>query len=194
MELRQAEKKKGTLSLQSGAAAELSRFAAQAERLPIPGDNGNWQVWDVRAGRYVDSGKSWRGYTPRITAERELGGVRLTVANADGYHQQRLYDGQNGMTYIPSVENGVLSWRASGQPGTLVEPVTIIGPAGKSAFEQAVEGGYTGTEEEFSEALANAGADCAALEEELLRLKRVVNLLLDASTLDMFVLDTGILS
>lgn len=33
------------------------------------------------------------------------------------------------------------------------------GRDGKSAYEQAVEGGYTGTEAEFKQALANIGTD-----------------------------------
>ena len=35
--------------------------------------------------------------------------------------------------------------------------VTGIGLPGKSAYQYAVDGGYTGTEEEFQEVLANAG-------------------------------------
>lgn len=35
--------------------------------------------------------------------------------------------------------------------------VAGIGLPGKSAYQYAVDGGYTGTEEEFQEVLANAG-------------------------------------
>lgn len=36
--------------------------------------------------------------------------------------------------------------------------VAGIGLPGKSAYQYAVDGGYTGTEEEFQEVLANAGS------------------------------------
>ena len=39
--------------------------------------------------------------------------------------------------------------------GDAAGPVGAEGPAGKSAYESAVEGGYTGTEEEFAEFLAS---------------------------------------
>ena len=45
-------------------------------------------------------------------------------------------------------------------PGTLKVVAGVPGPAGKSAYQYAVEGGFTGTEEEFKEKLfaaTNAG-------------------------------------
>jgi len=63
---------------------------------------------------------------------------------------------------------------ASGDKGDLPNPITReemllyeialrggggSGRDGKSAYEQAVEGGYTGTEAEFKQALANIATD-----------------------------------
>ena len=77
--------------------------------------------------------------------------------------------GENGVTFIPAVsEDGILTWTNDGgreNPG----PVDLTGPAGadgtdgadgqdgqdgKSAYAYAQEGGYSGTETEFSEKLA----------------------------------------
>lgn len=61
-------------------------------------------------------------------------------------------DGANGATFTPAVsEAGVLSFtNDGGLPNP--EPVNIKGPPGadgKTAYQYAVDGGYTGTEEEF---------------------------------------------
>lgn len=50
-------------SAERAKAAEAGAIAAvESERyLPIPGNNGNWQVWDREHKVYVDSGESCRG-------------------------------------------------------------------------------------------------------------------------------------
>lgn len=63
--------------------------------------------------------------------------------------------GEPGPYFTPSVdENGNISWTNN---GNLPNPQTqnIKGPSGKSAYQQAVEGGYIGTEAEFDGELAN---------------------------------------
>lgn len=64
------------------------------------------------------------------------------------------YEGNDGATFTPAVsEDGELSWtndKGLNNP----EPVNIKGPAGKTAYEYAVEGGYEDTEEEFKAKLA----------------------------------------
>lgn len=68
--------------------------------------------------------------------------------------------GSAGATFYPSVDSdGNLSW-TNDQDLPNPEPVNIMGPegqgtAGKTAFEYAQDGGYTGTEEEFAEQLGN---------------------------------------
>ena len=65
--------------------------------------------------------------------------------------------GDDGTTFYPHVSaDGTLSWTNNGGlPNP--DPVRIEGADGKSAYEAAVEAGYTGTEEEFNETLANIG-------------------------------------
>lgn len=50
-------------SAERASAAEAGAIAAvESERyLPIPGENGNWQIWDRERKAYVDSGESCRG-------------------------------------------------------------------------------------------------------------------------------------
>ena len=45
----------------AAAAAAASAATDAAVRLPLPGANGNWQVWDRGEGAYIDSGESCRG-------------------------------------------------------------------------------------------------------------------------------------
>lgn len=62
--------------------------------------------------------------------------------------------GEDGATFTPSVSSsGVISWTNN---GGLVnpEPVNIKGGTGKSAYQQAVDGGYTGSEVEFEQKMA----------------------------------------
>lgn len=65
--------------------------------------------------------------------------------------------GDDGTTFYPHVSgDGTLSWTNNGGlPNP--DPVRIEGADGKSAYEAAVEAGYTGTEEEFNSTLANIG-------------------------------------
>ena len=63
--------------------------------------------------------------------------------------------GEDGGYYAPSVDDaGNLTWTASKTDMLAVDGSNIKGPQGKSAYAYAVEGGYTGTEAEFAEKLA----------------------------------------
>ena len=63
--------------------------------------------------------------------------------------------GEDGGYYSPSVDaDGNLSWTASKADMPAVNGANITGPQGKSAYQYAQEGGYTGTETEFAEKLA----------------------------------------
>ena len=63
--------------------------------------------------------------------------------------------GEDGGYYSPSVDDaGNLSWTASKTDMPAVNGANIKGPQGKSAYQYAVEGGYTGTETEFAAKLA----------------------------------------
>ena len=62
------------------------------------------------------------------------------IHNADGITP---HIGENGNWWIGTIDTGV---HAQGEQG-------IQGEQGKSAYEQAVEGGFIGTEQEFTDAL-----------------------------------------
>lgn len=63
--------------------------------------------------------------------------------------------GEAGGYYAPAVDaGGNLSWTASKVDMPAVDGVNIKGPQGKSAYQYAQEGGYTGTEEKFAAKLA----------------------------------------
>ena len=63
--------------------------------------------------------------------------------------------GEDGGYYAPAVDAaGNLSWTASKADMPAVDGANIKGPQGKSAYQYAVDGGYTGTEAEFAAKLA----------------------------------------
>lgn len=68
--------------------------------------------------------------------------------------------GEDGGYYQPSVTDGVLSWTPSKGDMPSVPASDVRGPAGqdgqsgKTAYQYAREGGYTGTEAEFAQKLA----------------------------------------
>ena len=63
--------------------------------------------------------------------------------------------GEDGGYYSPSVDaDGNLTWTASKTDMPMADGANIKGPQGKSAYQYAVEGGYTGTEAEFAAKLA----------------------------------------
>ena len=134
------------------AAKEAAEKAMQAQvNAPTIGDNGNWFVWDYDECCYVDTGVAARG------------------GGGEG-------GGADGATFIPHLsEDGVLSWtndrglpnpkpvNIKGEPGTPGAPGDP-GKDGKSAFEYAVDGGYIGSEETFTDALSSLGDLEAALD------------------------------
>lgn len=62
------------------AAARAAGSAAAAEEaalhFPVPGDNGNWQIWDAQTGGFTDSGKNCSG---------SAGASAYELAAAGGY-------------------------------------------------------------------------------------------------------------
>lgn len=63
--------------------------------------------------------------------------------------------GEAGGYYAPAVDaDGNLSWTASKTDMPAVDGANIKGPQGKSAYQYAQDGGYTGTEAEFAAKLA----------------------------------------
>ena len=117
-------------------------------KAPIIGSNGNWYVWDETAGAYTDTGKPSRGEKGNTGA-----------AGADGNDGRDGTDGitptigENGNWYLGDTDTGKPSRGADGATGA-TGATGEKGADGKSAYAYAVEGGYTGTETEFTAKLA----------------------------------------
>lgn len=159
--------------LQAGAAAaEAAEKAVNAAvRQPIVGGNGNWWTWDLEAGAYVDTGIYSGGDAP--------------------------YIGDNGNWYVGQTDTGVAATGPIGPIGVTgaTGPEGPAGSDGKSAYQYAVEGGYTGTEEAFAAKLAEESpavddtltqpgqaADAAAVGEQLSNLSEEIDYLKTGST------------
>lgn len=95
---------------------------------PHIGENGNWWVGTKDTGVHAQGEKGEKG---------ESG---LTP-----------YIGENGNWFVGDVDLGV---KAQGEQGKQGEKGKD-GADGKSAYEQAVDGGFIGTEQEFTKSLNN---------------------------------------
>ena len=170
-------------SAAEAAENAANKAASAAIHQPIVGDNGNWHTWSFDAGAYVDTGIYAGGDAPYIgengnwyVGQTDTGvsatSTGVYVGSGDmpeGYHLQIDPDGEE-TDFIPHVgANGNwfvgdtdLNVPATGPAGPAGEPGATgpAGPAGsdgddgKSAYQYAVEGGYTGTEAEFAAKLA----------------------------------------
>ncbi|MEF2699891.1 MAG: hypothetical protein U0N08_01825 [Oscillospiraceae bacterium] len=122
-------------------------------KAPIIGSNGNWYEWDDAAGTYTDTGKPSRG------EKGETG-----AAGADGNDGRDGTDGitptigENGNWYLGDTDTGKPSRGKDGATGA-TGATGEKGADGKSAYAYAVDGGYTGTEEEFAAKLAEEMPD-----------------------------------
>lgn len=114
-------------------------------KAPIIGSNGNWYEWDETAGAYTDTGKPSRGEKGNTGAEGADG--------ADGRDGITPTIGENGNWYLGETDTGKPSRGEDGATGA-TGATGEKGTDGKSAYAYAVEGGYTGTEEEFAAKLA----------------------------------------
>ena len=174
----------GIVAQATSAAKEAENAANKAVSAaihqPIVGDNGNWHTWSFDAGAYVDTGIYAGGDAPYIGENGNwyVGqtdtGVSATSTGVyvgsgempDGYHLQIDPDGEETdfIPYIGAngnwfVGNTDLEVPATGPAGPVGEkgdmgPAGPAGSDGKSAYQYAVEGGYTGTEEAFAAKLA----------------------------------------
>lgn len=105
----------------------------------------------------VKDGKD--GVSPTVSTAATTGGTKVTITDAKGSHEFVVKDGakgadgvtphigDNGNWYLGTTDTGKPSRGAAGSAGK-------AGKDGKSAYQYAVEGGYTGTETEFVEKLA----------------------------------------
>lgn len=98
---------------------------------PHIGENGNWWIGTTDTGVHAQGEKG------------EQGENGLTP-----------YIGDNGNWFVGDVDLGVKAQGEQGIQGEQGEKGED-GADGKSAYEQAVEGGFIGTEQEFTDALNN---------------------------------------
>lgn len=114
---------------------------ALAEKPPYIGANGDWYIWDTNTRQYVDSG---------IDAS-----IAVTIAD------------------ITMLDAGATPYVTN--TGTSTDPVFHLfiprGLTGKTAYQSAVDGGYTGTEADFNTELATLpsysdNAEDSALDAE----------------------------
>lgn len=117
-------------------------------KAPIIGSNGNWYVWDDASGAYADTGKPSRGEKGAIGAAGADG-----ADGKDGANGITPTIGENGNWYLGETDTGKPSRGADGATGA-TGATGKKGADGKSAYAYAVDGGYTGTEAEFAEKLA----------------------------------------
>ena len=104
---------------------------------PHIGDNGNWWIGTTDTGVHAQGAKG------------EQGESGLTP-----------YIGANGNWFVGDVDLGVKAQGEQGIQGVQGEKGEdgkdgADGKDGKSAYEQAVEGGFVGTEQEFTKSLNN---------------------------------------
>lgn len=131
----------------------------------IDSTSGNWMRWDVENGEWIDTGVHAQGErgeqgiqgVPGERGERgETGATGATGApGRDGVDGQDGSDGitptigTNGNWYLGSTDTGKPSRGEDGTDGA-------DGTDGKSAYQTAVDAGYTGTEAQFAQLLATA--------------------------------------
>lgn len=145
---------------------EVQEIAESLEALtqnpPYIGANGNWYVWDTRTNAYVDS-----GVDASITVN--IADITMLAPDATPYVTNTGTDTDPVFHLFIPRGKGISSITKTGTSG-LVDTYTITysdgttttytitngqdGEDGKSAYEQAVEGGYSGTEAQFNDDLS----------------------------------------
>lgn len=109
----------------------------------IPGENGYWLIWDTDKGAYVES-------------ELPLPPVSVGPQGPKGDTGDTGPQGPKGDTGPQGPKGDTGATGAQGQKGEKGDKgdTGAAGVDGKSAYAYAVDGGYTGTEAEFAEKLA----------------------------------------
>lgn len=113
----------------SWAGQVVEDVTKAASHYPRIGDNGNWFVWDITAGEWVDTGVAAGGggggedgFSPAVTITAITGGHRVTITDKDHPSGQTfdVMDGEEGAPGRPGVP---------GTPGTSpsVSVTTITG-------------------------------------------------------------------
>lgn len=110
---------------------------------PHIGENGNWWIGTKDTGVHAQGAKGESG-----------------ADGLDGKDGLTPYIGANGNWFVGDVDLGVKAQGEQGVQGEQGEKGAdgkdgVNGKDGKSAYEQAVDGGFVGTEQEFTDALNN---------------------------------------
>lgn len=139
------------------ADASADRAEAYSVNVPYIGANGNWWVWNTTQGAYVDS-----GVDASITVQ--IADITMLAPDATPYVTNSGTDTDPIFHLFIPRGKGISSISKTSTSG-LVDTYTITYSDGttytytvtngKTAYQSAVEGGYTGTELEFDADLAN---------------------------------------
>lgn len=130
-----------------GAKATSAADRAESAVLKMPYiENGVWMVWDFEQQAYVNTGVSAGGGS----GEGTPGAVFVPHVDADG----NLSWSNNGGLDNPETVN--IMGRPQGEKGETGAPGPQGSPGsnGKTAYQYAQDGGYTGSETEFAAKLA----------------------------------------
>lgn len=137
------------------SAAASASTALQYSGNPAKPINGTWWIWDATTQQYVDSGISStltiKHSYPSIEdmnadfANTEENDLAIISGSAEDVDTAKLYI---------HPENGT-QWQYLSDLSGIQGPPGEDGTSGKSAYQEAVEGGYTGTEEQFKSMLAS---------------------------------------
>ena len=101
----------------SWAVQVVEDVAEAASHYPRIGDNGNWFVWDITAGEWVDTGVAAGGggsggadgFSPAVTITDITGGHRVTITDKDHPSGQTfdVMDGEEGAPGTPGTSPSV---------------------------------------------------------------------------------------
>ena len=150
-----------TSAANSATSAEASADRAQSYSVNTPyiGDNGNWWVWNTSQGAYVDTGVD-ASITVDIADITMLAPDATPYVTNTGTSTDPIFH-----LFIPRGK-GISSITKTSTSG-LVDTYTITFSDGvtttftvtngKTAYQSAVEGGYSGTEAQFEDDLAHFG-------------------------------------
>lgn len=125
--------------------------------VPYIGANGNWWVWNTTTGAYVDSGVD-ASITVQIAditmlAPTATPYVTNTGTDTDPIFHLFIPRGKGIASIIKTNTSGLVDTYTITYSDGYTDTFTVTN--GKTAYQSAVEGGYTGTEAQFEADLAN---------------------------------------
>lgn len=118
---------------------------------PHIGENGNWFLGDADTGVHAQGPQGEKGDGVEISGSFDDPSDLETVVDPKPGDTYLI----NGILYVWNGQEWVNNGQLQGPKGDKGDPGQdgIDGQDGKSAYQAAVEGGYTGTEQEFNELL-----------------------------------------